>query len=247
MLRAPGSPPSWPTLCGRRHRRDDRRVRVAVPRNGAWKRRSGAPTSSDCVAHLTTDHRGGTPGREDAVDLSGLRQFGIPRSSVSAMVGEHRRNARGNPSAALAAIRLVRRSCGLELLHNDQRLASRFPQRWCQNPGGRGGERGINILNPNSFASKLGGLMRWVWFRVAAAIVASSGVVAGLLVNINRATREGQDRGDVLANYFSLFTIVSSILSVVVLMIAARWILRHTGPRPSRSASPWRSPRSLGR
>ena len=48
----------WPTLCGRRHRLDDRRVRVAVPRNGAWKRRSGAPTSSDCVAHRTTDHRG---------------------------------------------------------------------------------------------------------------------------------------------------------------------------------------------
>ena len=67
MLRALGSPPSWPTLCGRRHRRDDRRVRVAVPRNGAWKRRSGAPTSSDCVAHLTTDHRGGT--LQDAVDL----------------------------------------------------------------------------------------------------------------------------------------------------------------------------------
>ncbi|HET8895825.1 MAG TPA: Pr6Pr family membrane protein [Protaetiibacter sp.] len=74
--------------------------------------------------------------------------------------------------------------------------------------------------------------MRWVWFRVAVAIVASSGVVAGLLVNIDRATREGQVRGDVLANYFSLFTIVSSILSVVVLTIAARWMLRHPGPSP---------------
>lgn len=74
--------------------------------------------------------------------------------------------------------------------------------------------------------------MIWGWFRVAAAIVASSGVLAGLLVNINRASRAGQDRGDVLANYFSLFTIVSSILSVVVLAIAARWMLGHSGPAP---------------
>lgn len=74
--------------------------------------------------------------------------------------------------------------------------------------------------------------MRWVWFRVAAAIVALSGVAAGLLVNLDRAMRESQDRTDVLANYFSLFTIVSSILSVVVLMIAARWMLRHPGPSP---------------
>ncbi|MGW4928392.1 Pr6Pr family membrane protein [Agromyces sp. NPDC004153] len=74
--------------------------------------------------------------------------------------------------------------------------------------------------------------MRWVWFRVAAAIVASSGVIAGLLVNIDRAMREGQILGDVLANYFSLFTIVSSILSVVALTMAARWMLRHPGNSP---------------
>ncbi|MFF2493632.1 Pr6Pr family membrane protein [Agromyces sp. NPDC058064] len=74
--------------------------------------------------------------------------------------------------------------------------------------------------------------MRWVWFRIAVAGIASSGVIAGLLVNIDRAMRTGEDRSDVLANYFSLFTIVSSILSVVVLAIAARWSLRH--PAPSR-------------
>jgi len=74
--------------------------------------------------------------------------------------------------------------------------------------------------------------MRWVRFRVAAAIVASSGVVAGLLVNIDRAMREGQDRSDVLANYFSMFTIVSSILSVAALLIAARWMRRHPGTSP---------------
>ena len=46
--------------------------------------------------------------------------------------------------------------------------------------------------------------MRWVWFRVAAAIVALSGVAAGLLVNLDRAMRESQDRTDVLANYYQL-------------------------------------------
>ena len=56
--------------------------------------------------------------------------------------------------------------------------------------------------------------MRWVWSRVAAAIAACSGVVAGLLVNIDRGLREEQILGDVLANYFSLFTIVSSILCI---------------------------------
>ncbi|MGR2751914.1 Pr6Pr family membrane protein [Agromyces arachidis] len=74
--------------------------------------------------------------------------------------------------------------------------------------------------------------MRWVWFRIAAAIVAASGVVAGLLVNIDRALRDGQDLGLVLANYFSMFTIVSSILSIVVLTVAARWVRRHPGRSP---------------
>ncbi|GAA2043045.1 hypothetical protein GCM10009819_32010 [Agromyces tropicus] len=63
-------------------------------------------------------------------------------------------------------------------------------------------------------------------------MIAASGVVAGLLVNIDRAMREGQDRSDVLANYFSMFTIVSSILSVFVLVTAARWMRRHPGTSP---------------
>ena len=74
--------------------------------------------------------------------------------------------------------------------------------------------------------------MRWVWSRVAAAIAACSGVVAGLLVNIDRGLREEQILGDVLANYFSLFTIVSSILCIGVLTAAARWTLRHPGSSP---------------
>lgn len=69
--------------------------------------------------------------------------------------------------------------------------------------------------------------MRWTWLRIAAAVVAFSGVVAGFVVNVDRATREGQDLGLVLANYFSLFTIISTLLSVVVLIVAASWARRH--------------------
>ncbi|RXZ51552.1 Pr6Pr family membrane protein [Agromyces binzhouensis] len=74
--------------------------------------------------------------------------------------------------------------------------------------------------------------MRWVWFRIAAAIVAGTGVLAGLLVNVDRALRDGQELGLVLANYFSMFTIVSSILSIVVLSVAAHWMRRHPGTSP---------------
>ncbi|MGR0319850.1 Pr6Pr family membrane protein [Agromyces sp. ZXT2-3] len=74
--------------------------------------------------------------------------------------------------------------------------------------------------------------MRWVWFRLAAAIVAISGIVAGLLVNLDRAWRESHDVSDVLANYFSMFTIVSAVFSVIALTAAARWMLRHPGTTP---------------
>ena len=74
--------------------------------------------------------------------------------------------------------------------------------------------------------------MYWVWIRIAAAVTALSGVVAGFIVNVDRAARLGQDLGAVLANYFSLFTIISSLLSVVVLVAAATWWQRHPGPSP---------------
>ena len=146
-------------------------------------------------------------------------------------VGCHAPRPRLRPQVgALADIRLVPRSCGLELFHNDPPPESRIISILLPESGQPRWREGYNILNPNSFASKLGGLMRWVWFRVAAAIVASSGIVAGLLVNIDRATREGQVRGDVLANYFSLFTIVSSILSVVA--ADDRGAMGAAAPRP---------------
>ena len=71
--------------------------------------------------------------------------------------------------------------------------------------------------------------MRWAWFRIAAAVIALSGVVAGFIVNIDRATREAQDLELVLVNYFSMFTIVSALLSAVVLLAAASWAMRHPG------------------
>lgn len=74
--------------------------------------------------------------------------------------------------------------------------------------------------------------MYWVWFRIAAAATALSGVVAGLVVNVDRAARQQEQLGDVLANYFSLFTIVSTLLSVVALAVAANWSERHPGTSP---------------
>jgi hypothetical protein len=71
--------------------------------------------------------------------------------------------------------------------------------------------------------------MYWTWFRIAAAATALSGVIAGLVVNIDRAAREGQVLADVLANYFSLFTIISTLLSVGALAAAANWAERHPG------------------
>ena len=74
--------------------------------------------------------------------------------------------------------------------------------------------------------------MYWAWFRIAAGLTAFSGVVAGLIVNIDRATREAQDLELVLLNYFNLFTIVSAVLSVIALVAAATWSMRHPGSSP---------------
>ncbi|MFH8251750.1 Pr6Pr family membrane protein [Microbacterium sp. B2969] len=71
--------------------------------------------------------------------------------------------------------------------------------------------------------------MYWSWFRIAAALTAMSGVVAGFVVNVDRAARQSEVLGDVLANYFSLFTIVSTLLSIAALFAAAAWSLRHPG------------------
>ena len=71
--------------------------------------------------------------------------------------------------------------------------------------------------------------MRWVWFRIGAAVTALSGVVAGFVVNVDRAARADELLGDVMANYFSLFTIVSTLLSVVTLLAAPAGSMRDPG------------------
>ncbi|MFT3797916.1 Pr6Pr family membrane protein [Microbacterium sp.] len=69
--------------------------------------------------------------------------------------------------------------------------------------------------------------MRWSWLRLTAAAVALSGVAAGFVVNVDRAVRQGQSLGLVLADYFSFFTIISAILGAAVLAWGASWGLRH--------------------
>jgi hypothetical protein len=55
-----------------------------------------------------------------------------------------------------------------------------------------------------------------------AASVAASGVVAGFIVNIARGVRMDQSLALIVADYFSYFTIVASLATIVVLLIAAR-------------------------
>ncbi|WES63650.1 Pr6Pr family membrane protein [Microbacter sp. GSS18] len=71
--------------------------------------------------------------------------------------------------------------------------------------------------------------MFWSQMRIAAAVMALCAVGAGLVVNVDRAARQGQDLAAVLANYFSLFTIVSSSLGAAVLVAAAVWDMRNRG------------------
>jgi hypothetical protein len=71
--------------------------------------------------------------------------------------------------------------------------------------------------------------MAWSWLRIAAAVVGLSAVVAGFIVNVDRATRESQSVAAVLANYFSLFTIISTILAAAALVTAAVWSRRNPG------------------
>ncbi|HYP73945.1 MAG TPA: Pr6Pr family membrane protein, partial [Microbacterium sp.] len=57
--------------------------------------------------------------------------------------------------------------------------------------------------------------------------VSLTGVAAGFIVNLDRALRYGQDVGIVLANYVSLFTIVTSTLCAAALIAAIVWGRRH--------------------
>lgn len=71
--------------------------------------------------------------------------------------------------------------------------------------------------------------MNWSWLRLAAALAGLTGIAAGYIVNVDRAMRSGQDLGLMLANYFSLFTIVSTSLAILALTAAASWSRLHSG------------------
>jgi hypothetical protein len=74
--------------------------------------------------------------------------------------------------------------------------------------------------------------MLWSWSRLAAAAVGLTGVIAGFVVNVDRATRQSQDLWAVLANYFSLFTIITTILTAAALTVAAAWSMKNPGTSP---------------
>jgi hypothetical protein len=74
--------------------------------------------------------------------------------------------------------------------------------------------------------------MGWSTLRFTAAAVGLSGVVAGFIVNVDRATRDSLDMGLVLANYFSLFTIISTLISAYALIRAGVWDRRNPGKTP---------------
>ncbi|MFE7845540.1 Pr6Pr family membrane protein [Microbacterium sp. NPDC057407] len=63
--------------------------------------------------------------------------------------------------------------------------------------------------------------------RSIAAGLGISAVTAGYVVNVDRATRQGQSLELVLANYFSMFTIVTTMLAVAALFAASTWARMH--------------------
>ncbi|MDQ4213113.1 Pr6Pr family membrane protein [Microbacterium capsulatum] len=62
----------------------------------------------------------------------------------------------------------------------------------------------------------------WRILRIIASCLAITGVITGGVVNIARGVRMSQDMVLVVENYFSFFTIVSTIATIVTFLIAAR-------------------------
>ncbi|WES63651.1 Pr6Pr family membrane protein [Microbacter sp. GSS18] len=74
--------------------------------------------------------------------------------------------------------------------------------------------------------------MIWATMRIAAAVLAASGWIAGFVVNVSRAQRFDEDLGLVIMNYFSFLTIFTTLLTVIILTVAGVWDLRHPGTSP---------------
>jgi|GEM_PF-540171 len=72
-------------------------------------------------------------------------------------------------------------------------------------------------------------IFSWARLRRIAAVFAITGVAAGAAVDVTRGIQLGEDIGLVIADYFSLFTIVTSIATVVAHLLAAR----QSGPLAS--------------
>lgn len=100
-----------------------------------------------------------------------------------------------------------------------ERRTESDPDAAAANPGSPVWRAGIPLVTPRRRPKAI---PTWSLRRRIAAVVAITGVAAGGAVDLARGLRLGQDIGLVVANYFSLFTVVSSIATAVVLLLAAR-------------------------
>lgn len=87
-------------------------------------------------------------------------------------------------------------------------------------------------------------LGRWALVRVVAAVVITAAVVAQARVTIGGAGELGRDVTTTVVNFFSFFTILSNVASVLVLSWAGAWAWRSRG-RSAGAVTPVREPRAL--
>lgn len=82
----------------------------------------------------------------------------------------------------------------------------------------------------------------WTWTaaRAAIAVLIAAAIIAQAVATVSGALSGGRDVGTTIANFFSFFTILSNVLTVVVMLWTAVWFVR----RGSGSASS--EPRALG-
>ena len=82
----------------------------------------------------------------------------------------------------------------------------------------------------------------WTWTaaRAAIAVLIAAAIIAQAVATVSGALSGGRDVGTTIANFFSFFTILSNVLTVVVMLWAVGWFVR----RGSGSASS--EPRALG-
>ncbi|GAB3597715.1 Pr6Pr family membrane protein [Microbacterium tumbae] len=67
----------------------------------------------------------------------------------------------------------------------------------------------------------------WSWIRFAAAVLGIAAISRQLVLSIGNALDAGSHLPTVVTNFFSYFTILSNLASIIVLLIGAVWLLRH--------------------